>query len=51
MNKRHLFYGVVFVAIFSLGSFNIATDGGLSYLANSGEFNVTPEINKKTISP
>ncbi|WP_414837679.1 hypothetical protein ACK3SF_05410 [Candidatus Nanosalina sp. VS9-1] len=44
MEKRHIIYGAVFVVIFALGSFNVATDGEVSYILNNGEKNVTPEI-------
>lgn len=50
MEKRHIVYGIVFIAVFTMGSLNVMTDGRFSHLlssqlpGHSAEASATPEI-------
>lgn len=53
MEKRHVVYGIVFIAVFTLGTLNVMTDGRFSHAlsskipGHSAEASVTPEIEIK----
>jgi len=50
MEKRHVFFGVVFVAVFGVGMLNVISDGRLSHAIQSqfpwhtGDSSTTPQI-------
>ena len=50
MDRRHILYGVIFLAVFAAGMFNVATDGRFSHAVSStipghaAEASATPEV-------